>query len=114
MNASVKMLGHLPAHELIFWRSIISFSISYAFLKHTGISILGNNLKWLMIRGIAGTIALFFFFMSLRLMPLATASTVQYLSPIFTVLYQSSKSESQTMVVIWLGLYGCIMHQGLR
>jgi drug/metabolite transporter (DMT)-like permease len=87
MNASVKMLHHLPAHELIFWRSIISFSISFAILKRLGIALPGNNKKWLIMRGLAGTAALLLFFLSLRLMPLATASTVQYLSPIFTVLF---------------------------
>lgn len=87
MNASVKMLGHLPAHELILLRSIISFSISYAIIKRLGLKLPGNNRKWLWVRGLSGTVALFLFFLSLRMMPLATASTIQYLSPIFTVLF---------------------------
>jgi drug/metabolite transporter (DMT)-like permease len=105
MNASVKMLGHLPAHELIFWRSVISFSISYAILRHLGISIKGNNMKWLFVRGLAGTLALFLFFLSLRMMPLANASTIQYLSPIFTVLLATYMNKEKVSQKQW-GLFG--------
>jgi drug/metabolite transporter (DMT)-like permease len=101
MNASVKMLGHLPAHELIFWRSIISFSISFLIIKRLGLSLPGNNTRWLLVRGIAGTVALFLFFLSLRMMPLATASTIQYLSPIFTVVFATYFNHQKVKPSQW-------------
>ena len=38
----------------------------------------------LLLRGLFGTTALFCFFLTLQQMPLASAQTIQYLSPIFT------------------------------
>lgn len=100
INFFVKLLGnpdngilpHLqkyPAHELVFFRSLISFLISAAIIKYRGLPILGNNRKWLLLRGTAGMLALTIFFFTLHKLPLAIASTLQYLSPIFTVLIAS-------------------------
>lgn len=82
-------LQQYPAHELVFARSLVSFSISAYIIKRRGLSLLGNNRKWLLLRGTAGMIALTLFFFTLHKLPLAIASTLQYLSPIFTVLIAS-------------------------
>lgn len=100
VNFFVKLLGnpeneiipHLqkyPAHELVFFRSLVSFLISAAIIKYRGLSLLGNNRRWLLLRGTAGMLALTIFFFTLHKLPLAIASTLQYLSPIFTVLIAS-------------------------
>ena len=97
VNFFVKMLGQpqealipglqkYPAHELVFARSLVSFSISFAIIKYRGLPVLGNNRKWLLLRGTAGMFALTIFFFTLHTLPLAIASTLQYLSPIFTVM----------------------------
>lgn len=100
VNFFVKLLGnpendiipHLqkyPAHELVFFRSLVSFLISAAIIKYRGLPLLGNNRRWLLLRGTAGMLALTIFFFTLHKLPLAIASTLQYLSPIFTVLIAS-------------------------
>jgi drug/metabolite transporter (DMT)-like permease len=100
INFFVKLLGnpendiipHLqkyPAHELVFFRSLVSFLISASIIKYRGLPLLGNNRKWLLLRGTAGMLALTIFFFTLHKLPLAIASTLQYLSPIFTVLIAS-------------------------
>lgn len=97
VNFFVKMLGQpehalisglqkYPAHELVFARSFVSFSISAFIIKYKGLSLLGNNRRWLLLRGTSGMIALTIFFFTLHKLPLAIASTLQYLSPIFTVM----------------------------
>lgn len=97
VNFIVKMLGNpekalidglqrYPTHELVFFRSLISFSISFAIIRHRKLPVLGNNRKWLLVRGTSGMIALTLFFFTIHHLPLAIASTLQYLSPIFTVL----------------------------
>jgi drug/metabolite transporter (DMT)-like permease len=45
------------------------------------------NKKWLIARGFFGTTALLMFFLTLKDLPLAVATTVQYLSPIFTIIF---------------------------
>jgi drug/metabolite transporter (DMT)-like permease len=88
-NAVIDGLQKYPAHELVFFRSLVSFSISAAIIKYRGLPLLGNNKKWLLLRGTAGMLALTIFFFTLHKLPLAIASTLQYLSPIFTVLIAS-------------------------
>ena len=85
-NLCVKALAHLPTQELVFLRSIISLILTAGWLWWNGYSLLGVNRKWLLIRGIFGTIGLATFFHTLRFIPIASATVIQYLSPIFTVL----------------------------
>jgi drug/metabolite transporter (DMT)-like permease len=100
VNFFVKLLGNpendiipdlqrYPAHELVFFRSLVSFLISAAIIRYRGLPLLGNNRRWLLLRGTAGMLALTIFFFTLHKLPLAIASTLQYLSPIFTVLIAS-------------------------
>ncbi|MEM9338433.1 MAG: DMT family transporter [Bacteroidota bacterium] len=84
MKVFVKLVPHIPAIEIILFRSIISLVISLFFLKKQKVNIWGNNKLILVGRGVAGAIALITYFSLLQQIPLATASTLQYLSPIFT------------------------------
>ena len=85
-NLCVKALAHLPTQELVFLRSLISLALTAGWLWWKGHPLLGVNRKWLLIRGIFGTIGLATFFHTIRFIPIASATVIQYLSPIFTVL----------------------------
>ena len=91
MNACVKQLHHLPALEIIFFRSIFSIVASYVALRRLGVAPFGNNYRLLISRGSTGALALICYFLALQNLPLATAVTVQYLAPIFA-----------TVLGIWL------------
>ncbi len=84
MNVLVKMVPNIPAIEVVFFRSLVSFVMSYSYLKYAHIPVLGKNKKWLIARGAAGAIALSMYFYTLQNIPLASAVTMQFLSPIFT------------------------------
>ncbi|MCB9187408.1 MAG: DMT family transporter [Flavobacteriales bacterium] len=84
MQLCVKFLHHIPTHELILFRSGISLFLSLVYLLPKGINPLGNNRKFLLLRGVFGVSALSLFFITLQNIPLASAVTIQYLSPIFT------------------------------
>ena len=84
MNACVKQLHHLPALEIIFFRSIFSIVASYVALRRLAVAPFGNNYRLLISRGSTGALALICYFLALQNLPLATAVTVQYLAPIFT------------------------------
>ncbi|OGX86520.1 multidrug transporter [Hymenobacter glacialis] len=84
MNACVKQLHHLPALEIIFFRSIFSIVVSYVALRRLHVAPFGNNYRLLIGRGSTGALALICYFLALQNLPLATAVTVQYLAPIFT------------------------------
>lgn len=86
-NKVIPGLQKIPAHELVLARSIISFSISSGIITYRGLPFFGTNKKWLTIRGLSGMMALTIFFQSIQHMPIAVASTIQYLAPIFTMIF---------------------------
>lgn len=87
MQLCVKQLKHIPVTEVVFFRSIVSLMLSLATLYKGGINAFGNNQKYLVLRGVFGVTALTMFFYTLQHLPIATAVTIQYLSPIFTSLF---------------------------
>lgn len=116
MNALAKVLHHIPSHELVFFRSIIVFLISLYYVLKLKLPILGNNTTWLMLRGISGLSALLLFFMTIKNMPLASATSLQYLSPIFTVLFASVMNNQSVRPIQWLyflmAFFGVILIKG--
>lgn len=88
MNILVKLLDRIPSYELVLFRSIVMLIVTVYLLYSNKISPFGKSHRWVMIgRGVAGTIALIIFFYSIQKLPLATAVTIGYLSPIFTIIF---------------------------
>jgi len=83
-NVCVKQVAHIPAMEIVFFRCMVSTVFCIVVLRQMRESIIGSNHTILLLRGIFGTTALFCFFLTIQNMPLASAQTIQYLSPIFT------------------------------
>ena len=102
VNLMVKFLPHLPATELVLFRSLITFLLSYTLLKRKKVNPWGRDKKWLLIRCIAGTTALTMFFYTIQKMPLSAAVTVQYLSPFFTAFIAGLLLGERTRWVQWL------------
>lgn len=116
MKVFVKLIPHIPAIEIILFRSIISFAISGYFLHRQKVNIWGNNKPVLLGRGIAGAIALITYFSLLQQIPLATASTLQYLSPIFTavigIFLVNEKIKPLQFLFFGLSFAGILVIQG--
>ncbi|MCB0406193.1 MAG: DMT family transporter [Bdellovibrionales bacterium] len=87
MAVQVKSLSGIPVHEIVFFRSLVSGIICLASLLRLGVRPWGNRKRLLLLRGLFGTGALLGFFHTLQVAPLATAVTIQYLSPVFTALF---------------------------
>ncbi|MBF0107326.1 MAG: DMT family transporter, partial [Deltaproteobacteria bacterium] len=85
-------------------------------LRVKKISPRGNNRPILLARGIAGTVALTLYFYSLQQMPLVSAATIQYLSPIFTVVIAGLMLKEPPRPVQWifflLSMAGVIVLKG--
>lgn len=96
---------NFPVYELVFFRSLIALAISITVVKIRKIPLLGNNKKWLVIRGLSGATALYLFFITIQNLPFAIATAVQYLSPVFTVIIAifllKEKVAVHTMVVFY-------------
>ena len=95
-------LQSYPVHEIILFRSVITFVMCYAIIRQKRIPFFGYNHKWLIIRGIFGTAALTLFFNTLGALPIAIATTVQYLSPIFTVIIATYLVKEKVNKVQWI------------
>lgn len=106
MNVSVKFIPDIPAIEIILFRSIFSLVFSFLVLKKQGVPVLGNNKKLLIIRGVVGSIGLISFFYTLQKIPLASAVTIQYLSPIFTTILGIFlvKERVKPIQFVWFGI----------
>ena len=87
MSVCVKAIGgRIPISELVFARASISILITGFLLYKNKIHPWGYQKKLLIIRGLLGTIALFCIFKALTILPIATATVIQYIYPTFTVI----------------------------
>ena len=102
MSVCVKAIGErIPISELVFARATISIIITRFFLYKKKINPWGYQKRLLIIRGLLGTVALFCIFKALTILPIATATVIQYIYPTFTVicaclLYTSPSPRDRT------------------
>jgi drug/metabolite transporter (DMT)-like permease len=101
-NVCVKQVAHLPAMETVFFRCIVAAAFCLIGLKRDGGAIIGENHLLLLLRGAFGTVALVLFFITLQEMPLASAQTIQYLSPIFTATIAIVLLRESVLPMQWL------------
>lgn len=102
MNVCIKFVFHIPVMEVVLFRCAISLLASYTHLKIIKQPIWGNNKKALILRGLFGMISLTAFFYTLQRIPLASAVTIQYLSPIFTIILATFIVKERTNAVQYL------------
>lgn len=116
MNVFVKLVPGIPATEIVFFRSVVSLVLSYVILKGRRIHLWGENKKILLFRGLSGAVALILYFITLQAIPLASAVTIQFLSPIFTSILGVFIVKERVKPVQWLffllAFAGIIIIQG--
>lgn len=86
MAACVKEVNGLgiPILEIVAVRSIVSAIICYVDIKRKNIPMFGHNKALLIARGTVGTFALISVYYAVTTLPLAEATVLQYLHPVFT------------------------------
>ncbi|MGD9007307.1 MAG: DMT family transporter [Desulfobacteraceae bacterium] len=86
MGACVKAASHrgIPVLEILAARALVSACLSYIDIKRKKISPWGHNKFLLTLRGLIGTLALICVFYAVTVLPLAEATLLQYLYPLFT------------------------------
>ena len=102
MNIMVKYIPRIGAVEIVFFRSLVSLIMSYVMIRSLGLSIWGNNKKWLIIRGMAGSMGLLLFFVTIKEIPLGSAIAINYLSPIFTSVLGIYIVKEKVQPIQWL------------
>lgn len=76
----------------------------------------GSNKKLLILRGVFGTVSLFIYITTIAHMPLGTAVTIQYLSPIFTTILAIFVLNEKVKPITWfffiISFGGVVMIKG--
>jgi drug/metabolite transporter (DMT)-like permease len=115
MSASVKHVSnyHIPVFEIVAARALVSLVISYLDVKRKRLSVWGNNKPLLLARGMVGTMALMCVYYSVTTLPLAEATILQYVHPVFTailaVLFLKESLQKSTLICILLCLSGLFL-----
>ena len=111
MTIFVKLAGNeLQTIQIVFFRGVFTLLTTYYLIKKYKASIWGNYRGVLFLRGITGSIALFFVYESLQRISIPEATVIQYLYPIFTAVFGlfllNEKISRNIIVAIFLGLAG--------
>ncbi len=115
MGACVKAASHrgIPVLEIVAARALLSAGLSYLDIKRKRISPWGHNKALLTARGLIGTLALMCVFYAVTTLPLAEATLLQYLNPVFTSMlafvFIKEAIQRSTVVCIVLSLTGLLI-----
>ena len=111
MTIFVKLAGNeLQTIQIVFFRGVFTLLTTYYLIKKYKASIWGNFRGVLFLRGITGSIALFFVYESLQRISIPEATVIQYLYPIFTAIFGlfllNEKLSRNIIAAIFFGLAG--------
>lgn len=111
MGVCVKFAAQThSAVEITFYRSFISLILMFGLVRLHGVPLATPHLRWQVTRGAVGFIALFAYFYAITLLPLATAVTLNYTSPMFlallSVLLLKEKLSRPALLALLLGFVG--------
>ena len=112
MGSLVKLAGEMaiPLLQIIFVRAVISVVLSLWDLRRVGANPLGHRRGLLLARGLSGFLALMGVFYALMHLPLAQATVLQYLHPVFTALlaffFLWERPSAATLICVLLSLIG--------
>ncbi|MFZ9754660.1 MAG: DMT family transporter [Bacteroidia bacterium] len=102
MNVSVKMLGAMHVVQVVFFRAVVQLLMSSVLIYRAGISPWGKQPKWLVLRGLFGSLGLVGYFYTLQVMPLGNAIVIHYLSPMLTALLAMLLFQERVQGSQWL------------
>jgi len=114
MGVFVKLGAHYFSNiELAFYRSFFGLLMVYAIIRQQGGSVVTAHWGGHLWRGISGSIALLLFFYCITVLPLATAVSLNYTSPLFltflTMLVFRERFHAPLAFAIALGFAGMVL-----
>ena len=114
MTVCVKQLwGRLPVAEVVLCRALISVVLTAVGLKLANVSPWGERRGLLLLRGLCGSLALLCFFEAITVLPLASATVLQYTYPTFTALaaavFLGERLRRSIVLAVLLGWGGIML-----
>lgn len=110
--------AHFSSAELVFYRSLVGLVVIYVTLVwrtqgKAGVALATPHWKLHLTRSIAGFIALMLFFYGIAHLPLATAITLNYTSPLFLALLSTlvlkERPRARLLVALVIGFSGVVL-----
>lgn len=102
--------------ELAFYRSVVTFVIVVAMIVHARGTVWSPHLGTHILRGVVGAVSLVGFFYAIAKLPVATAQTLNYTSPLFlaiaTTVVLGERFSPWLVLAIVLGFLGVAMLLG--
>ncbi|WP_298507586.1 DMT family transporter [uncultured Kordia sp.] len=102
LNAIVKYLGDFDAYQIVFFRSMGTLFFTIPLLVKLNLSFLGNKRTLLILRGILGVTSMSLFFMSIKYLPIGSAVSLRYISPIFAAVFAFFILKEKIKPIQWL------------
>ncbi len=116
MNIIIKRLNYYPTFQLVFFRCIGSLVFTTIFLKANKISFIGNKMKLLIFRGIAGVTSMAMFFLAIHYISVGSAVTLRYIAPLFAAVLAVIFLKEKILPLQWffflLAFVGVLLIKG--
>jgi len=116
MNALIKYLIHFPTFELVFFRSLGTLILTFFLLRSRKISLVPNQPKLLVLRGIVGVTSMSLFFLGIHFIPIGSAVTIRYVAPLFGAVLAVYFLKERILPLQWffyvLAFFGVVLIKG--
>ncbi|PIE38274.1 MAG: EamA family transporter [Gammaproteobacteria bacterium] len=115
MAAAVKWVHArgIPVLEIVAARALVSLLLSYLDIRRKRIGLWGQRRDLLIARGAVGSLALLCVYYAVTALPLAEATLLQYLHPLFTAvlawLFLKERLHGATLICMALGVAGLLL-----
>lgn len=114
MGVCVKYAAaHFTAAELVFYRALVQMGFAYAMLARLKLPVRTAHLGMHVHRGVAGFVSLFMFYYALTRLPVATAMTLNYTSPVFLTMlvawFARERPGVALVATVLAGFAGCVL-----
>lgn len=114
MGVFVKVASaHFATAELVLWRALVQMAVAWALLRHARLPVRTPRLGMHVHRGVAGFVSLFMFFHALTELPVATAMTLNYSSPLFLAILLAALARERPgwklVGTVLLGFVGVVL-----
>ncbi len=107
MGVCVKLgAATYSAAELVFYRGLVSLLILGGYIAWRGLPLATRHWRAHFVRGLVGFVSLVAFFQAISLIPLATAVTLNYTSPLFLALLLVFWRREKVTPALYLALAG--------
>jgi S-adenosylmethionine uptake transporter len=99
--------------EMLFYRSALQLALAWVMLAAAGLPVRTSRLGMHVHRSVAGFVSMFMFFDALTALPVATAMTLNYTSPLFLVLLLAwlahERPHAMLVGTVLLGFAGVVL-----